>query len=110
MNRSQEHHTILKNMSPLEKIERTKRENLRKRWVVVAEYWRWIVCQNEMPFLHRWDTQLVVWYYRHSIEPTLEDQWYFLNHIRPKYPHLTLLHNANKNMSVESRYHYHLFN
>jgi len=108
--RSEEHIELLKNMSSLEKIERTKRENLRKRWVIVAEYWRWIVCQNEMPFLHRWDTQLVVWYYKHSIEPTLEDFWYFLKYIRTKYPNLKLLHNNEESRSVRDRFHYHLFN
>lgn len=108
--RSQEHTEQLNTMSQLEKIERTKRENLRKRWVIVEEYSRWIICYNEMPFTDRWDTQLVVWYYKHSIEPTLEDFWYFLKYIRTKYPDLTLLHNPKKNMSVENRYHYHLFN
>lgn len=108
--RSEEHRELLKNMSSLDKIERTKRNSLRKRWVVVEEYSRWIVCQNEMPFTDKWDTQLVVWYYKHSIEPTLEDLWYFLKYIRTKYPSLKLLHNNEESRSVRDRYHLHLFN
>lgn len=109
MNRLQEHQTILNTMSPLEKVERTKRENLRRRWIVIEEYWRRIVCVNEFPFNDRWDTQYVVWYAFANRIPQLND-FSDLFIIRLKYPNLTMLHNSNWMMSVSDRFHIHLYN
>lgn len=107
--RSEQHTRELSIMSPIEKVERTKRENLRRRWVVVEEYNRWIITHNEYPFTNRWNIQYVVWYNYANRIPQPND-FSDLFKIRLKYPNLTMLHNSNSMMSVQDRFHIHLYN
>ncbi len=107
--RSEQNTRELSIMSPIEKVERTKRINLHKRWIVIEEYWRWTVCKNEYPFTNRWDIQYVVWYKYPNRIPQPND-FCDLFTIRLKYPNLTMLHNSVSMMSVQDRFHIHLYN
>ena len=107
--RSEQHIKELNTMSPIEKVYRTKRENLRKRWIVVEEYNRWTITHNEFPFINRWDIQYVIRYKYPNRIPQPNDIVDLFN-IRLKYMNLMFLHNSNSMMSVKDRFHVHLYN